>query len=111
MPGGGRQWLDPLAEHLRGAGEEAILMRIIGCPHDLVRADIRRQSSNAALHRLERNPTIALEQPTRPGLRCGVVKALVIEMSVHAVEPWRDPPAARFEKRDAQLWMAINNTA
>src|SRR5262245_22686195 len=65
-PGFGGQWSDPLADHIRRTGEKAILMRIIGCPHDLVRADIVGQHSYAVLDRLERDPAIALEEFARP---------------------------------------------
>src|SRR3989442_10896045 len=70
---------EALAEHLRRAREEAVLMRIIGGPHDLVRPDIVGQHRDAAFDRLERDPAIALEQFARPRLRRGLVEALVIE--------------------------------
>src|SRR5207245_5212882 len=57
---------EPLAEHLRRAREEAVLMGIIGRPHDLVRADIVGQHGDASLDRLERDPAIALEELARP---------------------------------------------
>src|SRR6266850_2366068 len=107
----GRQRPEALPQHLRRAREEAVLVRIIGGPHDLVRPDIAGQHRDAALDRLERDPAIALEQLARPRLRRGLVEALVIEVPVHAVEPRRDPAAARFEKRDAQSRMTVNDTA
>jgi len=66
------------------------------------RADIVGQHGDAVLDRLERDPAIALEQLARPYLRGRVVEALVVEMPVHAVEPRRDPAAARFEEGNAQ---------
>src|SRR5688500_2712396 len=83
----GGQPPEPLAEHLRRAREEAVRVRIIGGPHDLVRPDVVGQHRDAAFDRLERDPAIALEQFARSRLRCGLVEALVIEVPVHAVEP------------------------
>src|SRR5438093_2550215 len=107
----GGQRSEPLAEHLRRARKEAVRVRIIGGPHDLVRPDVVGQHRDAAFDRLERDPAIALEQFARPRLRRGLVEALVIEVSVHAVEPRRDPAAARLEKRDAQSRMTVDDTA
>src|SRR5436309_14745368 len=105
----GGQPPEPLAEHLRRAREKAVRVRIVGGPHDLVRPDIVGQHRDAALDRLERDPAIALEQLARPRLRRGLVEALVVEVSVHAVEPRRDPAAARLEKRDAQPRMTVDD--
>src|SRR6266436_3311026 len=107
----GGQRPEPVAEHLRRAREEAVRVRIIGGPHDLVRPDIVGQHRDAAFDRLERDPAVALEQLARPRLRRGLVEALVIEVPVHAVEPRRDPAAARLEKRDAQSRMTVDDTA
>src|SRR5262245_14053491 len=101
VPRLGGQRPEPLAQHLRRAREEAVLVRIVGGPQDLVRPDVAGQHRDAALDRLERDPAIALEQLARPHLRRGLVEAQVIEVAVHAVEPRRDPAAARLEKRDA----------
>src|SRR5271169_3641845 len=90
--GGGHAVLD----HLRCAGEEAVAMRIVGRPQDLVRSDILGEHPEAALDRLERDPAIAPEELARPGLETGIVKALIVEMAVHAVEPGCHPAAARF---------------
>src|SRR5260370_22502914 len=62
----GGQRPEPLAEHLRRAREEAVLVRIVGSPHDLVRPDVVGQHRDAAFDRLERDPAIALEQLARP---------------------------------------------
>src|SRR4029453_19680881 len=70
---------EPLPEHLRRARKEAVRVRIVGGPHDLVRPDVVGQDRDAALDRLERDPAIALEQLTRPPLRRGPVYARVIE--------------------------------
>ena len=107
----GGQRPETLAEHLGRAREEAVLVRIVGGPHDLVRPDIVGQHRDAAFDRLERDPAIALEQFAGPRLRRGLVEALVIEVPVHAVEPRRDPAAARLEKRDAQSRMTVDDTA
>src|SRR5207245_2823830 len=86
-----------VAEHLRRAREEAVRVRIIGGPHDLVWPDVVGQHRDAAFDRLERDPAITLEQLARPRLRRGLVEALGIEAPAQAVEPWRDPPAAHPE--------------
>src|SRR3954465_9914320 len=86
-------------------------MRIVGRPHDLVGADIVRQEFEAALNRLERDPAIALEQFGWARLEARIVEALVIEMPVHAVEPWRNPAAARFEEPDADLRVLLAHPA
>src|SRR5580704_934508 len=86
-------------------------MWIIGCPHDLVWPDIISQHGDAAFDRLERNPAITLEELAWPHLRGGVVEPLIVEMTVHAVEPRRDPAAARLEERDAQSRMTIDDSA
>src|SRR5262249_19686121 len=103
------QQAEALAEHLRRAPEEAVLVRIVVGPHDLVRPAVLSQHGDAALDRLERDPAIALNQLARPRLRRGLVEALVIEVPVHAVEPRRDPAAARLEKRDAQSRMTVDD--
>ena len=105
----GGQWPEPVAEHLRRAGEEAVLMRIIGRPHDLVRADIVGQHGDAVLDRLERDPAIALEELARPHLRGGFVepvssKCRSMRSSQGAIQP---PPD--FEKRDAQPRVTIDD--
>src|SRR5439155_18528780 len=64
----GGQPPEPFAEHLRRARKEAVRVRIIGGPHDLVRPDVVGQHRDAALDRLERDPAIALEQLARPRL-------------------------------------------
>src|SRR5258705_6426134 len=107
----GGQPPEPLAEHLRRAREEAVRVRIVGGPEDLVGADIVGQHRDAAFDRLERDPAIALEQLARPRLRRGLVEALVIEVPVHAVEPRCDPASARLEKRDAQSRMTVDDPA
>src|SRR5215470_15817312 len=107
----GRQWLEPFAEHLRRPGKKAILVRIIGRPHDLVWSDIVRQYGNAALNRLERDPAIAPEQLAGPCLGCGFVEAVVVKMPVHAVEPGRNPAATRLQERDAQSRVTVDDAA
>src|SRR6266851_3719774 len=111
MLGLGRGALQALANHIRRAGEEPIAMRIVGRPQDLVRADIVGEHPEAALDRLERDPAIALEQFAGPRLQPGIVEPLVVEMAVHAVEPWRHPAAARFEEPDAQFRVALDDPA
>src|SRR5881392_3367347 len=92
----GRGALQPLAHHVGRAGEKPVAMRVVGCPHDLVGADIIGEHIEATLDRLERDPAIALEQFARPRLEAGIVEALIVEMPIHPVEPRRDPAAARF---------------
>jgi hypothetical protein len=62
--------------------------------------DIVGQRGNAALDRLERDPTVALEELAWTRLWSGIVEAVIIEMPVHAIDPRCDPAAARFQKRD-----------
>src|SRR5580765_6023735 len=107
----GGQRPEPLAQHLRCPREEAVRVRIVGGPHDLVRPDVAGQHRDAAFDRLERDPAIALEQLARPRLRGGLVEALVIEVPVHAVEPRGDPAATRLEERDAQSRMTVDDPA
>jgi hypothetical protein len=52
-------------------------MRIVGRPHNLLRADIVGEHLEATLDRLERDPAIAPEQLARPGLQAGIVEALI----------------------------------
>src|ERR1700693_648840 len=106
-----RQRPEPVADHRRRSRKEAVLMRIIGGPHDLVRTDIVGQHGDAVLDRLERDPAIALEQFARPGFGRGLVETLIVEMPVHAVEPRRHPTATRFEERDAQPWVTVDDPA
>src|SRR5580700_2828561 len=80
----GGQRPEPVTEHLRRAREEAVLMRVIGRPHELVRADVVGEHGDAVLDRLERDPAIALEEFARPHLRSGFVEPVVVEMPVHA---------------------------
>src|ERR1051326_7426266 len=86
-------------------------MRIVGRPHDLVRADIIRQHVEAALHRLERDPAISPVQLARPRLQAGIVEPLIVEMAVHPVEPRRDPAAARFQEADTDLRVLLADAA
>src|SRR5882724_6498076 len=90
--------LRPVGDELRRAREEAVRVRIVGGPQDLVRADVVGEDREAALDRLERDPAVPLEQLARPHREPGVVEALVVEVAVHAVEPRRDPSAARLEE-------------
>src|SRR6185503_19237803 len=59
----------------------------------------------------ERDPAVALEQFARARLQPGIVEALVVEMTVHAIEPRRDPAAARFEEGDAHTGEALAHAA
>src|SRR5438552_14440787 len=97
------QPFEPLSDHGGRAGEEAVRVRVVGRPHDLMRPDIVGEHLEAALDRLERNPAIALEQFAWPYRQPRVIEALIVEMAVHAVEPRRDPAAAGFEETDADL--------
>src|SRR6185436_20306148 len=94
MLGVGRQALHALAHHVRRPREEAVAMRIVGRPQDLVRPDVVGEYAERALDRLEGNPAVAPEDVARPHRQARIVEALVVEMPVHAVEPRRDPAAA-----------------
>src|SRR5436309_1319406 len=106
-----RRQLTAVGDQLGRAGEEAVGMRIVGRPQDLVGPDVVGEDAQAALDRLERDPAVALEQLARPHRQAGVVEALVVEVTVHAIEPRRDPAAAGFEEGDAHLRMAIAHAA
>src|SRR4051812_43729779 len=93
-----RQALHSLLDHPRRTGEEAVAMRVVGRPQDLVRADVFGEGADRTFDRLERDPAVAAEQVARPRLEAGIVETLVVEVAVHAVEPGRDPAAARFEE-------------
>jgi hypothetical protein len=54
-------------------------------PHDLVRADTVGQDGGTSLDRLERGPAVALKEFFGLRLEARIVEALVVEMSVHAV--------------------------
>src|SRR5256885_6957611 len=90
-----RRQLRPIRDQLRRAGEEAVRMRIVGGPQDLVRADVVREDTQAAFDRLEGDPAVALEELARAHGEIRVVEALVVEVPVHAVEPGGDPSAPR----------------
>src|SRR5207237_5820490 len=76
----GRQRPETVADHLRRAGEESVLMRIIGRPHDLVRPDIAGQRRNTALARLDRDPAVALDELDWTRLRGVIIVPVVVEM-------------------------------
>src|SRR3989441_13067715 len=82
----GGQRPEALAEHLRRAREEAVLVRIVGRPHDLVRTGIVGQHRDAAFDRLERDPAIPLEQLARPRLQRGFAETQVNEVPVHLAD-------------------------
>src|SRR4051794_22410607 len=109
--GVGRQALHALAHHVRRAREEAVAMRIVGRPEDLVRTDIVGERAERAFDRLEGDPAIAPEDVARPHRQPRIVEALVVEVAVHAVEPRRDPAAARFEESNPELGMALADAA
>src|ERR1700730_3664619 len=102
-----RYSLEAIQHHLRRAGEEAVRVRVVGRPQDLMRADIIGEHLDAALDRFERNPAIALEKLARPGGKAGIVEALIVEVTVHPVEPGCHPAAARFEEPYTHLRMAL----
>src|SRR6266446_10302912 len=102
-----RRQLRPIRDQLRRAGEEAVRMRIVGGPQDLVRPDVVREDAEATLHGLEGDPAVALEELARAHGEIRVVEALVVEMTVHAVEPGSDPPTARLQESDARLRVLV----
>src|SRR5262245_9022658 len=106
-----RRELRAIGDHLGRAREEAIRVRIVRRPQDLVRADVLRARAQAALDRLERDPAVTLEQLCGTDRESRVVEALVVEVAVHAVEPGRDPPAAAFEEAHADLRILLAHAA
>src|SRR6266705_3797811 len=57
-----RRQLRPVGDQLRRAGEEAVGVRVVRGPEDLVRPDVVREDAQAALDGLERDPAVAPEQ-------------------------------------------------
>ena len=53
-------------------------MRIIGCPHNLVRPDIVGQDGKASLDRLERDPAGALNNSLGRVLSLEIIAALLV---------------------------------
>src|SRR5215813_1808432 len=98
---GFRGELGPVCDHLRRAREEAVGMRIVGGPENLVGADVVREDGEAALHGLEGDPAVAAEELARTQGEPRVVEALVVEVAIHAIEPPGDPAPARLEEADA----------
>src|SRR6516162_2855993 len=109
--GRGRCAFESLAHHVGRAGEETVGMRIVGRPQDLIGANKVGEYLEAGFNGLERNPAIALKEFGGARLQVGIVEKLIIEMAVHTVEPGRDPAAARFQERDADLRVALANAA
>ena len=72
---------EAFAHHFWRAGEEPIRVRIVGRPHDLVRADEVREYLEAGFDRLERNPAVSLEEFARPRLQARIVAMLVAGIS------------------------------
>src|SRR6202030_2035716 len=54
---------------------------------------------------------LSMKQLARPHRQPRVVHTLVVEMSIHAIEPTGHPAAAGFEERELQARMAIANAA
>jgi len=53
------------------------------------------------------DPAIAPEQIARPLGQPQIVEALIVEMTIHAVEPGQNPAASRLEKGDAAHRMSL----
>src|SRR5215472_12165404 len=104
---GFRGELGPACDHLRRAREEAVGMRIVGGPENLVGADVVREDGEAALHGLEGDPAVAAEELARTQGEPRVVEALVVEVAIHAIEPPGDPAPARLEEADADFGVAV----
>src|SRR5215813_1722979 len=99
--------LGTVRDQLGRAGEEAVGMRIVGGPEDLVGPDVVRQDGEAALHGFEGDPTVSPEELARAQGEPRVVETLVVEVAIHAIEPAGDPAPARLEEADAHLGMAV----
>src|SRR5262249_39129436 len=98
---GFRGELGPVRDHLRRAREEAVGMRIVGGPENLVGADVVREDGEAALHGLEGDPAVAAEELARTQGEPRAVEALVVEGAIHAIEAPGDPAPAPLEEADA----------
>src|SRR5712691_4384145 len=66
-----RRQLRPIRDQLGRAGEEAVGMRIVRRPEDLVRPDVVREHGETALDGLERDPAVAPEQLARVHAQVG----------------------------------------
>src|SRR2546426_3163911 len=86
-------------------------MRIVGGPENLVRANVLRERVQAPLDWLKEDPAVPLEQLAGPGLQSGVVKPLVVEMAIHAIQPGCDPAPTGLQKADAPLGETFAYTA
>src|SRR5438309_10669359 len=74
----GRQAFHALPQHLRCAGAEAVAVRIVGRPQDLVRADVLGERADRALARFERDPAVPPEQIALALFHAGIVTSLAV---------------------------------
>src|SRR5207247_1009935 len=97
--------------HGRGSREKSIRVRIICGPQNFVGADVICQHVQAALDGLKGNPAVALEELAGPCAQSRIVKPLVVEMAVHAIQPWSNPAAPRLQETDADLGETLTHAA
>jgi hypothetical protein len=76
-----------------------------------MRTDVVGEHAQAAFHRLEGNPAIALEDFTWAHGQAGIVEAAVVEMPVHPFQPGHDPAAAGLQETDPQLLVTVAHPA
>src|SRR5262249_29774577 len=86
-------------------------MRIVRGPQNFVGANVIGQHVQAALDGLKGNPTVALKEFAGPRAQSRIVKALVVEMAIHAVQPWRNPAATRLQETDAHVRKTLTHPA
>src|SRR5262245_34932763 len=78
-------------------------MWIVRGPQNFVGANVIRQHVQATLDGLKGNPAVALKECTGPRAQSRIVKALVVEMAIHAIQPWGNPATTRLQETDADM--------
>src|SRR5437879_6054796 len=78
-------------------------MRIVRGPENLVGANVICQHVQAAFDGLKGNPAVTLEERAGPRAQSRIVKTLVVEMAIHAIQPWSDPAATRLQEADTDM--------
>src|SRR5712691_8753337 len=86
-------------------------MRIVRGPENFVGANVIRQHVQATLDGLKGNPAVTLEELTGPRVQSRIVKALVIKMAIHAIQPWGNPATPRLQETDADLGKTLTHPA
>src|SRR6266436_1928882 len=81
---------------------EAVEMRIVGRPQDVVGAKVVGEHRERLLDRLERDEALTMEHFAGTRLDRHVVHAHVVKMPVHPIEPSRHPSSPRFQEANPE---------